>query len=631
MVQKRLEGERLNLSLEGWGRLGVALASHDGREVQVVGGIPGELVVVEVVKDRREYIAARVVEVLTPSIHRTTPPCPYFGPCTGCQWQHVDYQHQLRMKRQMVTDALVRVGGFQEPPVSPTMASAEQYGYRNHARFTVGRRKGELGFVNRESRRFVAINECLLMHPWINGALEQLQGKCAETSQLSIRYGVNSRDFLIQPSLKSQEVALSSGQKHYLECLDGTEFRISASSFFQVNTSQAAKVVELVRDGLELSGNELLADAYAGVGTFAIMLAPYAGKVIAIEESSSAVHDAVINAEGVEGIQFIEGKAEDVLAQMEESPHGVVLDPPRTGCQPRALEATMRLAPRRLVYVSCDPETLARDLKILCQGPFQLEGVQPVDMFPQTHHIECIATLSWNGNGPVNSALDESTARTQGADLVLASTSPRRRELLGRLGLGFRVVPHSASENMHTHQTPQQLVEDLALAKAQSVAGSLPRALVVGADSVVVLDGRVFGKPANPAEAREMLKSLRGREHQVMTGVSVVEAAAGQAHTASQASTVTMREYTDEEIEAYVSSGEPMDKAGAYAVQDKSFRPAAHLDGCYTNVVGLPLCLVSNLLKDAGLDFGPEASIQVPEECAECPLKLTAERVEEGK
>ena len=111
----------------------------------------------------------------------------------------------------------------------------------------------------------------------------------------------------------------------------------------------------------------------------------------------------------------------------------------------------------------------------------------------------------------------------------------------------------------------------------------------------------------------------------------MVEAAAGQAHTASQASTVTMREYTDEEIEAYVSSGEPMDKAGAYAVQDKSFRPAAHLDGCYTNVVGLPLCLVSNLLKDAGLDFGPEASIQVPEECAECPLKLTAERVEEGK
>ena len=631
MVQKSSVGERLRLSLEGWGRLGAVLASYDGREVQVFGGIPGEQVVAEVIKDRREYMAARVVEVLTPSLHRTTPPCPYFGPCTGCQWQHVDYQHQLRIKRQMVIDALVRVGGFQEPTVLPTVASAEQYGYRNHARFTIGRREGELGFVNRESRRFVVINECLLMHPWINGALEQLQGKCAETSQLSIRYGVNSRDFLIQPSLKSLEVALTSGQKHYLECLDGREFRISASSFFQVNTSQAAKVVELVRDGLDLSGKELLADAYAGVGTFAILLAPYAGKVIAIEESSSAVHDAVINAEGVEGIQFIKGKAEDILAQMEESPHGVVLDPPRTGCQPRALEAVMRLSPRRLVYVSCDPETLARDLKILCQGPFQLERVQPIDMFPQTHHIECIATLSSNWNGPVISSPDESTSRTQGTDLVLASTSPRRRELLGGLGPGFRVVPHSASEDMRTRKSPQHLVEYLALAKAQSVAGSLPRALVIGADSVVVLDGQVLGKPANPAKAREMLKSLRGKEHQVMTGVSVVEASTGKAHTASQVSSVTMREYTDEEIEAYVSSGEPMDKAGAYAIQDKSFRPAARLDGCYTNVMGLPLCLVVDLLKDAGLDLGPEDRIQVPEECAECPLKVTAERVEGGK
>ena len=614
-------GRCLRLFLKGWGPQGAALANHDGREIHVFGGIAGEEVVAEVIKDRRDYIAARVVEVLTPSAHRTTPPCPYFGPCTGCQWQHIDYRHQLQLKRQMVADALVRVGDFPEQPVLPAVASPQEFGYRNHARFTVGRRKGELGFVNRDNRRFVLIDECLLMHPFINEALEQLQGRCAETSQLSVRYGVNSGDFLVQPALKSPEVPLVSGQKHYEESLGGSRFRIAASSFSQVNTPQAAAMVELVRDGLELTGEELLIDAYAGVGTFAILLAPFAGKVIAIEESSSAVKDAVVNAGGVQNVQFMEGKTEDVLAQMSERPHGVILDPPRAGCHQRVLEALGSLAPRRLVYVSCDPDTLARDLKILCRLGFELEKVQPIDMFPQTHHIECVATLSWNENSPVFRASQESAERTQATDLVLASTSPRRRELLGRLGLEFRVVTPSPDETLHGHWTPRELVEGLALRKAQSILGSLTKALVIGGDSVVVNDGEVLGKPASPAQAREMLESLRGREHQVVTGVALVETESGRVRIASQVTTVTMRDYTDGEIEAYVASGEPMDKAGGYAVQDPSFRPAASLDGCYTNVIGLPLCLVADMLGEAGVAFGPESSIEVPAECSQCPLR----------
>jgi 23S rRNA (uracil1939-C5)-methyltransferase len=384
--------------------MGQALACHEGQEVRVSGGIPGEEVVAEVIKHRQEYIAAQVVEVLTPSPHRVEPPCAYFGPCTGCQWQHVEYPHQLHVKRRMVVDALVNVSGFAETLVLSTLPSPEQYGYRNHARFTVGRRKGELGFVNRESRRFIVIQECLLMHPWINEALGQLQGKCAETSQLSIRYGVNTNDFLIQPAMKSPEVPLQSGRKYYAESLDGHEYRIAASSFFQVNTRQAERMMELVRDELHVSksvgtlqDSSTIVDAYAGVGTFAIMLAPYAGKVLAIEESNSAVRDARINAQGIEGVQFLEGKAEEVLAQLEERPQGVILDPPRAGCHRDTLDALIRLAPRRVVYVSCDPDTLARDLEILCDGPFRLERVRPVDMFPQTHHVECIASLSLEG------------------------------------------------------------------------------------------------------------------------------------------------------------------------------------------------------------------------------------------
>ena len=394
MVQQATETECLRLSLESWGPLGDALAHHDGIEVRVFGGIPGEEVMAEVIRRRRDYTAARVVEVLTPSPHRTSAPCPYFGACTGCQWQHMEYDHQLEVKAQMVADALRDVGGFNSPPVLPTLGSPEEYGYRNHARPTVGRRYGDLGFVNRESRRFVPIAQCLLMHPRINQSLGQLVGVCKETSQLSVRWGVNTGDFLIQPAMKSPEVPLPSGQKHYRESLEGREFRIAASSFFQVNTHQAERLVDLVREGLQLSGDDVMVDAYAGVGVFAILLAPHAREVVAIEDSASAVEDAKFNAAGVDGVRFLQGKTEDVLAQLEVRPQGVILDPPRAGCQSAALEALMRLEPRRVVYVSCDPETLARDLSILCRGPFHLERVQPVDMFPQTHHIECVATLS---------------------------------------------------------------------------------------------------------------------------------------------------------------------------------------------------------------------------------------------
>ena len=624
MVQQGNTREELRLSLERWGRLGEALAYHDGREIQVFGGIPGEEVVAEVIKHRQEYTAARVVKVLTPSPYRTAPPCPYFGPCTGCQWQHIDYQHQLRIKRQIVLDALGEAGGFDEPPVSPTLAAPEQYGYRNHARFTVGRKKGELGFVNRETRRFVPIQECLLMHPWVNAALERLQGRCAETSQLSLRYGVNTGDFLIQPALKNEDVPLPSGQKHYLESLDGRGFRIAASSFFQVNTRQAARMVELVKDELQLTGTEVLVDAYAGVGIFATLLAPHAGKVIAIEESASAVQDAVENARGVEGVQFLQGKAEEVLERIDERPHGVILDPPRAGCHRKTLEALIQLAPRRVVYVSCDPYTLARDLKILCQSPFHLELVQPIDVFPQTRHVECIATLSWQvHDSRTDMAHEPGEGAQKGGELVLASTSPRRRELLSCLGVEFRVVPPHVSENVWPNETPQETVQRLALSKARSVARSLPRGLVVGADSMVVVDGRLLGKPADSREAKEMLTCLRGKAHQVLTGVAVVDSFDNRAHTATQVSTVTMREYSDGEIDAYVASGEPLDKAGAYAVQDRTFRPADSVESCYANVMGLPLCLLTDLLKDAGFGFRPGAGIQVPEECSSCPLKGT--------
>ena len=619
------ERERVQLFLHGWGSRGEALAHINGDEIGVFGGIPGEHVVAEVLR-RRDRVSARVVEVLSPSPQRTEPPCPYFGPCTGCQWQHLAYERQLELKRQRVQDSLAGVGGFEPEVVSPTIAAPHQYEYRNHARFTVGRKRGDIGFVNRDSRSLVPVSKCLLMHPGINRCLESLLGKSSETTQLSIRYGVNTGDILVQPQLKNEALDIATGQKTYVESLAGREFRIAAASFFQVNTPQAELVSRLVENGLELNGKGTIVDAYAGVGVFAVLLAPLAEKVIAIEESASAVRDAEANAVGLDNVEFRQGKTEDVLAQLaqsEENVRGVVLDPPRAGCHKAVLETLADIRPPRVVYVSCEPEALARDLKILSDGPFRLESVQPVDMFPQTHHVECVATLSCVPEETIVPSHHSTEHEVGRVGLVLASTSPRRRELLAGLGTKFEVEASGEAEEIEPTESPEDLVKRLALSKATTVARSRGSGsgLVLGADTTVVLDSRILGKPDNDVAAREMLKSLRGKDHQVITGVAIVNISGKPATTATKVSTVTMREYSDLEIESYVDSGAPMDKAGAYGVQDSAFQPAASVDGCYTNVMGLPLCLVLDMLQDSGYKFSQESQIEVPNECWPCPLK----------
>ncbi len=595
MNRTGLVGQKLRLCPESWGRLGEATAVVNGHRVFVFGGIPGEEVVAEVFRERRGYVAARVVEVLKPSPHRIAAPCPYFGPCTGCQWQHVTYEAQLQIKRDIVVDALERVGGFDQPPVTAALPSLDRYGYRNHARFTIGK-DGSLGFVNRESRQMVPVDSCMIMDPSVNRILGELQGHCAETSQLSVRCGVNTGDFLVQPTLKTAEVSVATGQKHYVEALRGRRFRVASPSFFQVNIRQLDRLVDLVKEELGLSGSELIVDAYAGVGTFALLLAPYARRVIAIEESPAAVEDALANANDAPGVEFIQGKTEQVLSELDERPQGLILDPPRKGCHPSALEALKRLKPQRVVYVSCDPATLARDLKSLCRETFFLEKVRPVDMFPQTHHVECIATLT------LGRSVD---------DLVLASSSPRRRDLMTGLDIPFETEVPGVDEEA-SGEFVEDTVKRLALAKAKAVALQRPGRLVVGADTMVVSDGEALGKPRDTAQAVEMLQRLRGRQHRVVTGVAVVDGSTDASLVDICESAVEMRDYSDQEIEGYVATAQSMDKAGAYGIQDKDFNPVSRVDGCRSNVVGLPLCTLANLLKGLGFDTQP---LRLPDEC----------------
>ena len=387
--------EVVQLELHSWGELGDTLAEFEGSDINVFGGIPGERVEAQIVRyrrRRRQHISAIVSKVLVCSPHRIAPPCPYFTACTGCQWQHIDYEHQLALKRERVAQAFSQYSALKATTVSATLPSPQMFGYRNHARFTV-REAGKLGYINRITRRFVRVEDCALMHPWINKALRLLQGKAAETTQLSVRYGVNTGEWLIQPTMHNPDISLPTGQKHYWEQLGHHRLRIASPSFAQVNTPQAEQLAEIVRDRLRLSGTELLVDAYAGVGTFAVLLASSARRVVAIEESSAAVNDAAINIKGIGNLEFVCSRTEDYLNTLPEPPDAVILDPPRVGCHVSTLEALVRRRPDRTVYVSCDPDSLARDISILVEGGFSVESVEPIDMFPQTYHTECVVSL----------------------------------------------------------------------------------------------------------------------------------------------------------------------------------------------------------------------------------------------
>lgn len=391
------EEELVELVLGDIAPSGDTTAELEGGAIEVFGGIPGERVVARIHryhKRKRQVVAAAVVKVITASPHRVAPPCPYYGPCSGCQWQHIDYDHQLALKADSVRAALASHPELDGTRVAETIPGPDRLGYRNHARFTV-RRQGRLGFTNRITRRFVDVERCLLMHEGINEILGRLQGRVGETTQLSVRYGIGSGEWLVQPAMKSDSIPMPTGQTHYRERLFDRTFRIASPSFFQVNTRQAETLGGLLLRRLELTGAETVVDAYAGVGTFAALAAAHAERVIAIEESTAAVRDAAVNIGALTNVEFVEAKTEDVLSSLKCSPDAVILDPPRTGCHPDAIGAVVEIEADRVAYVSCEPISMARDLAMLVSGGYRVTNVDPLDMFPQTHHVECVATLRW--------------------------------------------------------------------------------------------------------------------------------------------------------------------------------------------------------------------------------------------
>ena len=386
------EPERVTLTLTDMAYEGHAIGRVDDQVVFVEYGIPGEEVVAEIYRRNADFANGRVVEVLKASPDRVQAPCEYYGLCGGCHWQHIAYPRQLELKRHVVQEQLRRIGKFEAQPVNETVPAADPWGYRNHLRLSAGR-LGDIGFMRRGSHRFLKIETCLIAHPRINQTLALLQGNGAGLHQVELRAGVNTGDLMVLPDMTARVPSAPPAQKTYREALLGREFQISAPSFFQSNTPQAERLAQLVREKLDPQPDELLLDAYAGVGTFAALFAPDVRAVIGIEESPAAVADAEVNVRGLPNVRNLTGKVENVLPELDETPDAVILDPSRLGCHPDVIAAILRLAPRKLVYVSCDPSTLARDLRLLVDGGFDLLDVTPLDMFPQTYHIECVANL----------------------------------------------------------------------------------------------------------------------------------------------------------------------------------------------------------------------------------------------
>jgi 23S rRNA (uracil1939-C5)-methyltransferase len=404
--------EIIDLQLTAVAHGGTALGRHQGQVIFVPYAMPGEVVRVEIVEASSRWAQARLVEVLQPSPQRVEPPCPYFGPdrCGGCHFQHIAYEAQAEFKRQVVIDQLARVGGLRETNVLDIIAAAEPWSYRNYAQFSLTP-EGQLGFLTADSHRVVPVKECLILDPLLDDLWAALDMEWPQLYRLGLRCGSATgdlmavfeldhyEDFDIEVDfpvscvllLADGETVVLVGNSYLTEHVAGRDYRISAGSFFQVNTAGAEVLVALVREYLAPSGDETLVDLYSGVGLFGLALAGSVGRVIGVEVDPSAVADFRYNARGLAHVELLEGKAETALARIEGGVDLLVLDPPRSGAGRQVVGEIARLSPRRIAYVSCDPATLARDARYLVDLGYRLHQVQAVDLFPQTYHIESVA------------------------------------------------------------------------------------------------------------------------------------------------------------------------------------------------------------------------------------------------
>ncbi|UPK44721.1 23S rRNA (uracil(1939)-C(5))-methyltransferase RlmD [Paenibacillus pabuli] len=457
------KNEETVIDIIGMNHDGEGVGRANGYTLFVQGALPGETVRVRVMKTKKQYGYAKLLEIVKASPDRVSAPCPIYDQCGGCQIQHMSYAGQLAWKRQLVVDNLQRIGKLnvfvedaegeeqQGIRVLPTMGMDEPWRYRNKAQVPIGVTEGGLvgGFYAKGSHRIIDMDTCLIQHEHNDEVVAKVKEigshlgisayneetgrgllrhvvvkKAFRTGEMMLVLVTNGRDIphkdewigsireaiphvasICQNVNKKQtnvifgdETRVLWGRDVIYDYIGDVQFAISARSFYQVNPVQTEVLYGKTVEYAGLSGKETVIDAYCGIGTISLFLAQHADQVYGVEIVPEAIEDARINAllNEMKNVKFEVGASEDVIPRWKEQgieAHVIVVDPPRKGCDPRLLDTILEMKPERVVYVSCNPSTLARDLRMLEDGGYRTVEVTPVDMFPHTVHVESVAML----------------------------------------------------------------------------------------------------------------------------------------------------------------------------------------------------------------------------------------------
>ncbi|GAE28537.1 RNA methyltransferase [Halalkalibacter wakoensis JCM 9140] len=445
------KNDQLQVTIEDLTHEGAGVAKVDGYTLFVPNTLPGEVADIKVVKTNKGYGFARLLEIKQESEHRAEPLCPIYHQCGGCQIQHLNYDAQLVSKQKQVKDVLERIGGLKDVTVHPTLGMDNPWRYRNKAQVPIGEEGGLVvaGFYQKRSHRIINMDECLIQH-------EENDQIIHVVKNIANKYGIRAYDeqkhrgtlrhvvarkgkitdevmvvlvtrgkelpnkkniiediIAAVPNVKSivqnintkrtnvifgDETNVLWGEEYIYDYIGDIKFAISARSFYQVNPEQTKVLYDKALEYANLTGEETVIDAYCGIGTISLFLAQKAKHVYGVEIVPDAIADAKRNAElnGMTNVDFAVGEAEKIMpwwyAQGIRA-DVVVVDPPRKGCDQELLDTILSMKPKRVVYVSCNPATLARDLKVLDEGGYTTKEVQPVDMFPHSSHVESVAVL----------------------------------------------------------------------------------------------------------------------------------------------------------------------------------------------------------------------------------------------
>jgi 23S rRNA (uracil1939-C5)-methyltransferase len=430
---------------------GAGVAKVDGYPLFVPNGLPGEKAKIKVIKVNKGYGFGRLVEILEQSPHRVDAPCPIYKECGGCQLQHLSYEGQLKAKEKQVRDVMTRIGKLENVKVHPVIGMNDPWRYRNKAQVPVGEREGGLiaGFYQQRSHEIIDMQECMIQQEKNDEVVRVVKDICERYGvtayqeekhkgmlrHIMARHGMVTGEVMVVlvtrtadlpnkskitdeiiaqiPGVKSiiqninskktnvilgDETKVLWGEEVIYDFIGDVKFAISSRSFYQVNPEQTKVLYNKALEYANLSGEDTVIDAYCGIGTISLFLAKKAHRVYGVEIVPEAIEDANRNAElnGISNVEFAVGEAEIVIPKWYEDgirANVLVVDPPRKGCDEALLQTIIAMKPKKVVYVSCNPATLARDLRILEDGGYKTLEVQPVDMFPHTTHVECVSQL----------------------------------------------------------------------------------------------------------------------------------------------------------------------------------------------------------------------------------------------